>query len=96
MGGLGRAQQRPPSPHPPPPSCTPPPAENGPYTIQPNLTLSKNPHTWATLGHTIYIDQPVGTGLSFNPVRGLARACMWCPFPPPPRTRPPPPTLTTY
>ncbi len=39
--------------------------ENGPFQIQQDLTLRYNPHTWQTLGSVLYLDQPVGTGLSF-------------------------------
>jgi carboxypeptidase C (cathepsin A) len=40
-------------------------AENGPYKINPDLTLSDNPWKWNTSAHYLMIDQPAGTGLSF-------------------------------
>lgn len=38
--------------------------ENGPFRVNPNLTLTKNPHSWHQAAHMLYIDQPVGTGYS--------------------------------
>jgi len=38
--------------------------ENGPYTINEDLTLSKNEFTWNTNANLLYVDQPVGTGYS--------------------------------
>ncbi|KAF4720479.1 hypothetical protein FOZ63_002484, partial [Perkinsus olseni] len=40
--------------------------ENGPYRLQPNMTLTENPSSWAKLGHCVYFDQPVGTGFSYS------------------------------
>ncbi|RAH74304.1 putative serine carboxypeptidase [Aspergillus aculeatinus CBS 121060] len=38
---------------------------NGPFAFVGNSTqLERNPHSWTQLGHVLYIDQPVGTGLS--------------------------------
>jgi hypothetical protein len=34
-------------------------AENGPYVIQEDLTLKKNPHSWARQANMLYIDHPV-------------------------------------
>eukprot|EP00123_Amoebidium_parasiticum_P012616 comp21475_c0_seq2/m.29729 comp21475_c0_seq2/g.29729 ORF comp21475_c0_seq2/g.29729 comp21475_c0_seq2/m.29729 type:complete len:419 (-) comp21475_c0_seq2:5-1261(-) len=39
--------------------------ENGPYFIDDNTTLSLNPNSWHSIAHLLYIDQPVGTGLSY-------------------------------
>ncbi|KAL4458966.1 hypothetical protein ABPG75_013831 [Micractinium tetrahymenae] len=39
--------------------------ENGPYTINDTLGLVPNPNTWAAAANLIYIDSPVGTGLSY-------------------------------
>lgn len=38
--------------------------ENGPYTINDDLSLTSNPYTWNTDANVIWIDQPVGTGYS--------------------------------
>jgi len=38
--------------------------ENGPYTINEDLSLSKNEYTWNTNANLLYVDQPVGTGYS--------------------------------
>ncbi|RAL09011.1 putative serine carboxypeptidase [Aspergillus homomorphus CBS 101889] len=38
---------------------------NGPLSFVENSTeLVRNPYSWTRLGHVLYIDQPVGTGLS--------------------------------
>lgn len=38
---------------------------NGPLVFEDNSTrLIKNPHRWSRVGHVLYVDQPVGTGLS--------------------------------
>lgn len=39
-------------------------AENGPYKIEPDLTLSENPWSWNRGASYLIIDQPAGTGLS--------------------------------
>lgn len=39
-------------------------AENGPFTIKDDLTLSKNPYSWSTSSNLLYVDQPTGTGFS--------------------------------
>ncbi|CAG8376452.1 unnamed protein product [Penicillium salamii] len=38
---------------------------NGPFSFDGNSTnLVRNPHSWTQLGNVLYVDQPVGTGLS--------------------------------
>jgi len=39
--------------------------ENGPYTVNENLTLSVNPYSWNTNANLLYVDQPAGTGFSY-------------------------------
>ncbi|WEW55454.1 serine-type carboxypeptidase [Emydomyces testavorans] len=40
-------------------------AENGPLSFVGSTSkLERNPYSWTKLGHVLYIDQPVGTGLS--------------------------------
>jgi carboxypeptidase C (cathepsin A) len=40
--------------------------ENGPFKLDDQLALHLNPHSWHHLADVLYIDQPVGTGLSFT------------------------------
>jgi cathepsin A (carboxypeptidase C) len=42
--------------------------ENGPFYIQEDLTLKENNYSWNKNATMLYIDQPVGTGLSFGPL----------------------------
>jgi len=39
--------------------------ENGPYTINSNLSLSINPYSWNQIANIMFVDQPVGTGFSY-------------------------------
>lgn len=43
-------------------------AENGPYTLNHNLTLSENPYGWDVNSNVIYVDQPINTGYSYSEV----------------------------
>lgn len=38
--------------------------ENGPYTINDDLSLKQNPYSWNSKANLLYVDQPVGTGFS--------------------------------
>ncbi len=38
--------------------------ENGPYTINDDLSLNPNAFSWNKISNLLYIDQPVGTGFS--------------------------------
>jgi len=39
--------------------------ENGPYIINPDLSLSLNPNSWNSFANVLWIDQPAGTGFSW-------------------------------
>ena len=38
--------------------------ENGPYTINNDMSLSPNAQSWNKVSNLLYVDQPVGTGFS--------------------------------
>jgi len=40
--------------------------ENGPYRLQPNTSMTYNPHGWNQEAHIMFVDQPVGTGFSYS------------------------------
>ncbi|KAL6074662.1 Carboxypeptidase [Balamuthia mandrillaris] len=40
-------------------------AENGPYTVNKDLSLKLNPYSWNSFANLLYVDQPVGTGFSY-------------------------------
>ncbi|EFN53184.1 hypothetical protein CHLNCDRAFT_136997 [Chlorella variabilis] len=46
--------------------------EHGPYSLSTSRQLVPNSFTWATVGHMLYIDQPIGTGLSYSTKPGDA------------------------
>jgi hypothetical protein len=39
--------------------------ENGPFKINEDMTLRLNPFSWNRQANILYVDQPVGTGMSF-------------------------------
>jgi len=39
--------------------------ENGPWTVNPDLSLTVNPYSWNKRAHLLYVDNPVGTGFSY-------------------------------
>ncbi|MFC2172707.1 S10 family peptidase [Acidobacteriota bacterium] len=46
--------------------------EHGPFHINDNLSLSANPWSWNRFANILYLDQPVGTGLSYTDPGGYA------------------------
>ena len=40
--------------------------ENGPFKLSGSLGVKVNPHSWAATANVVYLDQPVGTGLSYT------------------------------
>jgi cathepsin A (carboxypeptidase C) len=40
--------------------------ENGPCTVNKDLSTSSNPYSWNTFSNLLYIDQPAGTGFSYG------------------------------
>ena len=40
--------------------------ENGPFTINKDLSLKTNPYGWDVASSIIYVDQPVNTGFSYS------------------------------
>ena len=38
--------------------------ENGPWKINDDITLRKNPYSWNTNANIVFVDQPIGTGYS--------------------------------
>lgn len=41
-------------------------AENGPFTLNEDLSLKDNPYGWDVSHNVIYVDQPIGTGYSYS------------------------------
>ena len=39
--------------------------ENGPYIIDSNGNFTENEFSWNLNAHTLYVDQPVGSGYSY-------------------------------
>jgi carboxypeptidase C (cathepsin A) len=39
--------------------------ENGPYTVNPDLSLKDNPYSWNSKANVIWVDNPVGSGYSY-------------------------------
>jgi carboxypeptidase C (cathepsin A) len=38
--------------------------ENGPFSINHDLSLKNNSYSWNDVANVLYVDQPVGTGFS--------------------------------
>lgn len=41
-------------------------AENGPWHVNKNMTLSETPYGWDVQNTMIFVDQPIGTGFSYS------------------------------
>jgi carboxypeptidase C (cathepsin A) len=49
--------------------------ENGPFKINADgKTLATNPHSWHNAANLLFIDQPIGTGLSFVRTGGTVKS----------------------
>ena len=42
--------------------------ENGPYHINPDLSLERSEYGWDTNSNMIFVDQPINTGFSYSDV----------------------------
>jgi carboxypeptidase C (cathepsin A) len=38
--------------------------ENGPFSINDDLTLKNNPYSWSDVSNIVFVDNPIGTGFS--------------------------------
>ncbi|CAH9072302.1 unnamed protein product [Cuscuta epithymum] len=47
--------------------------ENGPFKIQPNLSLILNDYGWDKISNIIFVDQPIGTGFSYSTTKNDTR-----------------------
>lgn len=47
--------------------------ENGPYRVNPDLSLSINKGGWQDQATIVFLDQPVGTGFSYANGNGYMR-----------------------
>jgi serine carboxypeptidase-like clade IV len=43
--------------------------ENGPYSINDDMSLSETEYGWDRFHTTIFVDQPINTGFSYSEVR---------------------------
>lgn len=48
-------------------------AENGPFSINDDLTLKRNNFSWNTAANVMYVDQPIGTGFSLGDPKDMAK-----------------------
>ena len=56
--------------------------ENGPFRLTDKLDVTVHPHAWPKVANVLYVDQPVGTGLSYT--TGPSASSYRAPRPPPP------------
>lgn len=49
--------------------------ENGPYSINHDMTLTETKYGWDRFHTTIFVDQPINTGFSYSNVR-LSYSCL--------------------
>jgi len=40
--------------------------ENGPFVVQPDLTVTLNPNSWNRIANVLYVEAPAGVGFSYS------------------------------
>jgi len=40
--------------------------ENGPFVVQPDLSVTLNPNSWNRIANVLYVESPAGVGFSYS------------------------------